>query len=52
MRQGTTWQDQWARIMRWRVLVLRTREMPRDDRDGTEGYRDEVFALYQALWHL
>jgi hypothetical protein len=52
MRQGTMWQDQWFRIMRWRTLVLRSREEPRTDRDGTEGYRDEVFALFQALWHL
>jgi hypothetical protein len=50
--EDSTWQDQWQRIMRWRSQVQRGRDEPRTRSDGTEGYRDEVFALYQALWHL
>ena len=47
------WEGQWARILRWRNQVLRSREEFRDDRpEGTEAYRDEVYALFQAIWHL
>jgi hypothetical protein len=46
------WEDQWQRIMRWYRRVERGRDQPRTDAEGTEGYRDELFALYQALWHL
>lgn len=52
MRQGTAWEDQWARIVRWRERVLLSRDDWRDDGLGTEHYRDEVFALFQCLWHL
>lgn len=46
------WQDQWQRILRWYRLVQRSRDEPSNHPEGTEGYRDQVFALYQALWHL
>lgn len=52
MRQGTGWQDQWYRILRWRERVRQSRDDGRSDALGTEGYRDEVFALFQAMWHL
>jgi hypothetical protein len=51
-RHGAGWEDQWARIMRWRERVRLSRDVGRTDGLGTEGYRDEVFALYQAVWHL
>jgi len=47
-----SWRDQWARITRWRERVRRSRDEFRDDDLGSEGYRDEVFALFQAIWHL
>ena len=50
--QGTAWEDQWARILRWRERVRFSRDDWRNDGSGTEHYRDEVFALFQALWHL
>jgi hypothetical protein len=52
MRQGESWTDQWLRILRWRERVRQSRDEMRTDGLGTEGYRDEVFALYQAIWHL
>ena len=52
VRQGTSWEDQWARIHRWRERVRLSRDEWRDDGLATEHYRDEVFALFQALWHL
>lgn len=50
--QGVVWEDQWARILRWRERVRQARDDWRTDAIGTEGYRDEVFALFQAIWHL
>lgn len=47
-----TWTDQWYRIARWQDRVRRSRDDGRNDGLGTEGYRDEVFALFQAIWHL
>lgn len=32
--------------------MVQSRDELRTDDLGTEGYRDEVFALYQAIWHL
>jgi hypothetical protein len=52
MRHGTSWTDQWQRILRWRERVRQSRDEVRTDHLGTEGYRDEVFALFQSLWHL
>ena len=52
MRQSESWTDQWLRILRWRERVRQSRDQIRTDDLGTEGYRDEVFALYQAIWHL
>lgn len=52
MTHGATWQDQWARIERWAERVRASRDTPRPDGLGTEGYRDELFALFQAIWHL
>jgi hypothetical protein len=52
MRQGSTWTDQWYRILRWRERVRQSRDEIRTDSLGTEGYRDEVFAMCQAIWHL
>lgn len=51
MRQQTSWSDQAARILRWRERVRKSRDEGRTDALGTEGYRDEVFALFQAIWH-
>ena len=52
MRHGSAWTDQWYRILRWRERVRQSRDEFRSDGLGTEGYRDEVFALCQAIWHL
>lgn len=52
MTQGSRWQDQWFRIDRWLARVRTSRDAARSDGLGTEGYRDEVFALFQSLWHL
>src|SRR5690348_6159356 len=50
--QGQRWQDQWAQIERWRERVRQSRDDGRADGLGTDGYRDEVFALFYAVWHL
>src|SRR2546430_2415004 len=53
MSHGSTWQEQWQRIRRSYDAVLRSRDGFRSDNPfGTEGYRDEVFFLFQNLWHL
>ena len=52
MRQGTGWVHQWDRILRWRERVPVGQDEGRSDDLGTERYRDEVFALVQAIWHL
>lgn len=52
MTHGDGWRDQWQRIERWRERVRASRDEFRRDDLGTEGYRDEVFALFQAIWHL
>jgi len=49
---GEKWTDQWERVGRWRERVRTSRDDFRNDGLGTEGYRDEVFALFQAVWHL
>lgn len=48
---GDGWQDQWARMQRLTERVRASRDGPRPDFLGTEGYRDEVFSLFQAIWH-
>ncbi|MBI1378796.1 MAG: hypothetical protein GC157_15145 [Frankiales bacterium] len=48
----TGWQDQWARIERWTERVRAVQQGQADYFLGTEHYRDEVFALFEGLWHL
>lgn len=52
MTYGEHWQDQWNRILRWRDRLEQSQTGPRADWLGTEGYRDELYALFQAIWHL
>ncbi len=51
VQHGQAWQDQWRRIHRWKSRVQRTKDEYRDD-VWQESQRDELFALYQSLWHL
>lgn len=51
MTYGSTWEDQWKRIERWKDRVRASRDTPRVESLGTEAYRDEVFALFQSIWH-
>lgn len=52
MPAQSSWMEQWCRIARWYERVRQSQTEVRGDGLGTEGYRDEVYALFQAIWHL
>ena len=49
---GTAWTDQWDRLLRWRERVRRARDDWQNSGMGTEHFLDDLFATFQALWHL
>lgn len=52
MQSDPRWHEQWRRMQRYIQLLRASRDEYRNDRHGTEGYRDELYATFQALWHL
>jgi hypothetical protein len=44
--------EQWKRIGRLRERLRLCRDDGRTDGLGTEDYRDELFAMFQSVWHL
>jgi hypothetical protein len=49
---GSAWTEQWNRLLRWQERVRRDRDDWQDSGMGTEHFLDELYATFQAIWHL